>query len=476
MSERSLHILVATLLLLLVGGAVALSYYEVIGPAVSAVSSAPDCGKRPDAPPCKTRGAAGPDCRRSPDSPACLIEEARDAVRQVEHPLARTNLTARIVQALLTQPPSPAANRQGGELVRHSGPFLDQAIEAATGVADIHERIMSILPLAVVLTEAGHEHGPGLFESLVRLVEEEGPGNSPAAMMLGPESAKSEMLLRIAQARAVAGDADGARKTVATQSTGLWRVKTHAAVAGALVRSGKPAAAADFADAAAAALKTLPDPDALDEVAAEVAGALAGAGRITEALALAAEPADVSVRSFAHMNIAKALADAGLVAEAEEAFSRIESSRARGQALWSIARAKARSGDFAGAAALLAEIDMPLARNQAVADVAGFQAAAGDLQGALDRIADLPPDFYRGRGLRIVVESLIDAGRLAQAEEVLAGLGDDMLRHGLTVKMAGARAGAGETEAALAMARAAQDPRTRAEALLAVVEAMRGPD
>lgn len=408
-------------------------------------------------------------CRWSPDRPACLIEEAKGAALQVENPFARADAVALIVQALLAE-----ASRMDGALTARSRTFIDGAVASATAVAEIHDRIVTVLPLAHALTEAGHEQGAVLFQSLIQTVEEQGPGNSPAAALMGPESAKSEMLARIAQAQAISGDIAGARQTAISQSTQLWRVKTFAGIAEALARYGKPDQAAGFAVDAAAALKDLRDPGAADAAAGEVAGVLAAAGLVSEALALAAEPTDMVTRSFAHMAVARALADAGRLAEADEAFGRIEDTRPRGMALWSLAKARARHGDLEGAEALLEDIRMPLARNQATADIAGFQAAAGDLQGALDRIADLPPEFHRGRGLRIIVESLIYAGQLAEADEVLAGLGDDSLRHGLTGRMVAARAETGDVPLALAMARAAEDPRTRAEALLTVAAAMQG--
>lgn len=471
MTHRRLNVLIV-MLLLPFGSLMAMSHPAAIEHPAIDMSSTPSDGKGPNTLHRIIKADAAMDCPKDDDTPACLIEEAKDAAQGVENPYARADISARIVEAMLAQAVSSTAGSDGTELERNPVPFLDWAVASATGAVDVHERIMSILPLAIVLTRAGHARGPELFKSVVRLVEEEGPGSSPAAFLLGRESAKSEMLSRIARAQAFAGDIAGARTTAARQSTGLWHVKTLAAVAEELATYGDSILAPDFADEAATTLKSMTDRDAAETVVAEVASVLARVGRLTEALKLAAGPADVANRLSAHMNIARALADAGRIAEAEEALSRIEDTRVRDQPLWWIAKAKARVGDFEGADALLKEIRTPLARDQAIADVAGFQAVAGELDGALDRIADLPADFYRGRGLRVVVESLIDTGQLSQADEVLTGLGDDKLRRGLTVKMAGARARAGETKAALSIARAAQGPRTRAEALLAIVEAL----
>lgn len=472
MPDRFLRIVIATLLLLPAGNGLAKSQRPSAPPTVIDVSFSPNCGMNSAIRPCILLVAAGHNCEATPASRACLIEEAEADARHIENPYSRAQIYALVIEAMLTHGPSSATDRPDQGVANGSPPFLKHAIEAATGASDSHLRIMSMIPLAIVLTKAGHTQGSELFKAVARLVDEEGPGGSPAAMFMGPESAKSEMLSRIARAQAFAGDITGVRETVAMQHTDLWRVKTLAAVVDELVTFGDPALAPEFAGQAATTLASLSDPEAAEQVVAETAGALARVGRGTQALVLAAKPQDPAIRSFAHMNIARALADAGQIADAEEALSRIEISKIRGQALWSIARAKAKAGDFEGAAAVLQDIRMPMARDQAIADVAGFQAAAGDLEGALDRIADLPPEFYRGRGLRVVVEKLIDVGRLAQADEVLTGLGDESLRRVLTVKMAGARARAGETDSALVLARAATDSATRAEALLAIVEAM----
>jgi hypothetical protein len=118
---------------------------------------------------------------------------------------------------------------------------------------------------------------------------------------------------------------------------------------------------------------------------------------------------------------------------------------------------------------------VPLMRDQAIGDLAGIQAGQGDLNGALDIIADLPAGFPRNRGLRLVLIALIEAGRLQEAEDYAAGLADPGLRNLIIAPIAAARARAGETQQALATARAQPTAQTRAQTLLAVAEALAEP-
>jgi len=415
----------------------------------------------------------GWDCNKTPDARPCLIEEATTIARQIEEPAARAALFVRIIRTKNAVTPFRMPGSDVWQYMHYPAvPSFDEAIEAATMTEGPDRRIMAMVLVAALMTESGHERGPRLFESLVWLVQEEGLVDPLSAMRLGPESAKSETLLRIARAQATAGDLVGAQQTAARQSTGLWRVKTLAEIAETLAVRGDKTAAQEFASEAVTAMRNLPDRDAADAVTAETAGVLARTGQLKDALAMAAGPRDVGHRAFAYLSVARSLAEAGRLAEAEEAISRIELSSARGHALRGLATARARAGDISGARALLTDIGEPLPRQQAIADIAGFEAKAGDLEGALDDIADLPAGFTRDRGLRHVLESLIDSGRLAEAEDILAGLAGDALHRGLTVKMAAARAQAGRIDAALALARAAHEPETRVEALLTVAEGM----
>ena len=118
---------------------------------------------------------------------------------------------------------------------------------------------------------------------------------------------------------------------------------------------------------------------------------------------------------------------------------------------------------------------LPETGGEATRPLAAEVAGKRTLELKLKLPADLPEGFARNRGLRLVLIALVEAGRLQEAEDYAAGLADPGLRNLIIAPVAAARARAGDTQKALATARAQPTAQTRAQTLLAVAAALAQP-
>ena len=391
---------------------------------------------------------------------ACVAREAVAATREAKHPQNRIQLLS---EAAYYLPADEAA------------PLLAEARALADALENPGFRAPAQLHIAGIMSDLGMTEGTVLGREQAAGLFENGPDDPMLIQVLGREGAAAEQIKRIARFLAMYGDVEGAEIAIGYQRHEADKVDSMFFVAETLAAQGNPATDRILRQAMAR-LAHIDDPARADKIKLTAVQALARAGRIDEALALAETTAEIDTRVRAIGRVVEMLAEAGEIVRAREQYGRIAGLSANDNALWALAMAVARAGNMEEARAMMPDMLIPVMRDQAIGDLAGIQAGQGDLNGALDIIADLPEGFQRNRGLRLVLTALVESGRLEEASDYAAGLPDPGLRNLIIAPIAAARARAGDTQEALKTARAQPTPQTRAQTMLAVAAALAKAD
>ena len=196
--------------------------------------------------------------------------------------------------------------------------------------------------------------------------------------VMGREGAAAEQIKRIARFQAMHGDVEGAEIAIGYQAHEADKVDTMFLVAETLAEQDNPAADRLLRQAMKR-LGDVTDPARADKIKLTAAQALARAGWIDEALALAETTAEITPRITAIGFVVEVLAETGEIDRAREQYERIAGLSANDNALWALAKAVARAGNMKEARAMMRDMRVPLMRDQAIGDLAGIQAGQGDL-------------------------------------------------------------------------------------------------
>jgi RNA polymerase sigma factor (sigma-70 family) len=342
----------------------------------------------------------------------------------------------------------------------------------ATGVGFVSYRALA----------AGQPAGPTVAAAPPRLAAaapgDKAPESGPtfgealaAARDIETPAERAPVLVRIAQAQARAGAGEAARKTLQEARAAADAIKdlrAHMAfreIAETYARLG------DFEDAlrTAGALKS---ELARDQILLLIAGHQASTGDLAGARkVMAAMTTDQKDDALAA--IAGAQARAGDVKAALETADRLRHQPlSRADALEEIALAQAKAGDKTAAGRSLREaLDLDVAtlaeddqKNAARARLAVARAGIGDVRGALEAAAALPGgDEDRDDAVRRIALEQAQAGDTRGALQTIETIKDPGRRAGALTALAGARADAGDGQAATAALEKAAEVAARAE-------------
>jgi RNA polymerase sigma factor (sigma-70 family) len=296
-----------------------------------------------------------------------------------------------------------------------------------------------------------------------------------AARGIDEAAERVPVLVRIALAQDRAGEHDAARRTLRQAREGADAVKDNGKtmafreVAEAYARLG------DF-DAALRTAAGLDRENAREQILLLVVAQQASAGDLPGARKVMAAMA-TDQKDDALAAIAGAEARAGDLKAAQANADKLRHQPlSRASALEAIALAQAKAGDRAAAARSLQEaLDLEVAtlaeddqKNAARARLAVARARIGDLRGALEAAAALPGgDADREEAVREIALEQARAGDTRGALQTIETVKDLTRRAGALANLAGARAEAGDGQAAAAAMDRAADAAARVEDLSA---------
>ena len=168
----------------------------------------------------------------------------------------------------------------------------------------------------------------------------------------------------------------------------------------------------------------------------------------------------------------------GLFSAALAMAQGIQDNQEQAWALAQIAEAQAATGQVEAAMTTVQAIQPDSMRSGALTEIAKAQAAAGQIEAALATVETIQPESMRPAALARVAKSEAVAGRAASAQTlwtkalvIVQAVQPDWMSSDAMADIAKAQAAAGQTAAALVTARAVQDEKKRALALVEVANA-----
>ncbi len=427
-------------------------------------------------------------------SPACVLDLAVEAAGRIEEAAARDL----VLQGIAT------AFAEVGAVKR--------ALETAALVSSPYYRAPALGAAGASRFRSGYQGtARRIFETAVE-----------TALLIEAARARGRVLKDIAEARAAAGDLDGARATIERIKFATARVEALQGLAAALGRSGALSAARETLDRARH-IALAPDiraahPEALAKLAhAQIesgdfdgalasaraidwiamrasvlrvlAAALARTGDTSGAMALARDLEDKSARASVLEAVATALVERGEDSAARPVYAAaLDAARAADSPGWrAVALAGVARGMAVGGAATTAReafeealgearaIDSSGARAGVLRKICGALIKANYLDQALATARTIGPDAIRAGALRAVAaaQNPVRSGQtFGAAIDAAMKLEDPVNRAWLMGDIAAAWARAGNTESALATADTIQDRGGRVKALRDVALAL----
>jgi hypothetical protein len=305
---------------------------------------------------------------------------------------------------------------------------FNAVLNTAKQIDDAHARYMLLQPITTERVRVGD------FATALKLTALVSGYTLP-----NNYSPKDEILWRIAQNQAEAGDIAAAQLTI-SHAGGFYRGYAQVAIAQAQIKAGDVAGA--------------------QRTEGETQGPEAANGYATFK--------DVELRA-----IAGAQGRTGDIRGARKTVGQVLSPSYKAGALSDIAEARAAAGDLAGSRAFIAEalVIAGQTSDRSLADVAKAQARTGDLNGALNTVGHIQSRSNADFALEGIVDDQTQAGNLANAQQVAGLIASDSEAR---VMIASFQAAAGDFSGAKATASVITDKDDQSDAYRFAVVAQAG--